>query len=45
MEDTILQQVLVYNLARLLKRTMAVASVDASQCYNRVVHTINMLTL
>ena len=44
-EDAILQQVLMYNIARQLQRYLLVASVDASQCYNRIAHNIASLTL
>ncbi len=44
-EDVILQQVLVYDLARQLRRPVVVASVDASRCYDRVAHAMAELTL
>ena len=44
-EDTILQQVLVYDIVRQLNRPLVVASVDAAQCYDRVAHTMTALTL
>ena len=44
-EDAILQQVLVYNIARQLKHPLIVASVDAVQCYDRVAHAMTALTL
>ena len=44
-EDAILQQVLVYDIARQLKRPPVVASVDAAQCCDRVAHTMTPLTL
>ena len=44
-EDAILQQVLVYNIARQLRRPLMVASVDAVQCYDRIAHAIASLTL
>ena len=37
-EDTVLHQVLVYDLARQWKRPIVVSSVDASQCYDRIAH-------
>ena len=44
-EDAILQQILVYDITRQLKRPLMVASVDAAQCYDRVAHTMTALTL
>ena len=44
-EDAILQQVLVYNIARQLKRHLVVASVDVAQCYDRVSYTMTIITL
>ncbi len=44
-EDAILQQLMVYNLARQLKHLLVVASVDVSQCYNRVAHSMKAVTL
>ena len=44
-EDAILQQVLVYDIARQLRRPLMVASVDAAQCYDRIAHAIAALTL
>ena len=44
-EDAILQQVLTYDIARQLRRPIIVASVDASQCYDRVAHAMAALTL
>ena len=44
-EDAILQQVLVYGIARQLRRPLLVASVDVAQCYNRIAHTVALLTL
>ena len=44
-EDAILQQVLMYDIARQWKRPLIVASVDASQCYDRVAHAMAALTL
>ena len=39
-EDAILQQVLVYDIARHPRRPLMVASVDTAQCYNRIAHTV-----
>ena len=44
-EDAILQQVLVYDIARQLRRPLLVASVDAAQCYDRIAHTVVSLTI
>ena len=44
-EDAILHQILIYELARQLRRPLLVASVDASQCYNRITHAMASLTL
>ena len=44
-EDAILQQVLVYDIARQLRRPLMVASVDAAQCCDRIAHAIASLTL
>ena len=44
-EDAILQQVLMYDLARQWKRPLLVALVDAAQCYDRVSHAVAALTL
>ena len=44
-EDAILQQVLVYDIARQLRRPLLVASVDAGQCYDRIAHVATSLTL
>ena len=44
-EDAILHQVLIYDLARQLRRPLPVASVDASQCYDRIAHAMASLTL
>ena len=44
-EDAILQQVLVYDIARQLRHPLIVASVDASQCYDRVAHAMASLAL
>ena len=44
-EDAILQQVLAYDLACQWKRPLLVASVDASQCYDRIAHSMAALTL
>ena len=35
-EDAIIQQVLMYDIARMTKRPLLVAQVDAAQCYDRV---------
>ena len=44
-EDAILQQVLMYDIARQLRRPLLVASVDAAQCYDRIAHAVASLTL
>ena len=44
-EDAILHQVLMYDIARQLRRPLLVASVDATQCYDRVAHAVAALTL
>ena len=44
-EDAILQQVLVYDIARQLRRPLMVALVDAAQYYDRIAHVIAALTL
>lgn len=44
-EDAILHQVLTYDIARQLRRPLIVASVDASQCYDRVAHAMAALCL
>ena len=44
-EDAILQQVLMYDIARITKRPLLVAQVDAAQCYDRVALPIASLTL
>ena len=44
-EDAILHQVLMYDIARQLRRPLLVASVDASQCYDRVAHAMAALIL
>lgn len=44
-ENAILHQVLVYDIARQLRRPLVVASVDASQCYDRIAHAMASLTL
>ena len=44
-EDAILQQVLVYDIARQLRRPLLVASVDTAQCYDRIAHAVASLTL
>ena len=44
-EDAILHQVLIYDLARQLRRPLLVDSVDASQCYDRIAHAMASLTL
>ena len=44
-EDAILHQVLIYDLARQLRRPLLVASVDASQGYDRIAHAMASLTL
>merc|ERR1712194_332832 len=45
LEDTILQHVLVYDIARQLRRPLLVASVDAAQCYDKIAHVVASLTL
>jgi len=44
-EDAMLQQVLVFDIARQLRRPLLVASVDAAQCYDRIAHAVAALTL
>ena len=44
-EDAILQQVLVYDKARQVRRPLLVASADNTQCYNRIAHMVASLTL
>ena len=44
-EDAILQQVLLFDIARQLRRPLLVASVDAAQCYDRMAHAAAALTL
>ena len=44
-KDTILQQVLVYDILRQPKRPLVVAPVNAVQYYDRVAHTMTALTL
>ena len=44
-EDAILQQVLVYNTTRQLRRPLLMGSVDTTQCYNRIAHMVASLTL
>ena len=44
-EDSILQQVLVFDIARQLRRPLLATSVDAAQCYDRLAHAIAALTL
>jgi len=44
-EDAILQQVLMYDTARITKRPLVVAQVDAAQCYDRVALSMAALTL
>ncbi|MGB0809178.1 MAG: reverse transcriptase domain-containing protein, partial [bacterium] len=44
-EDAILQQVLLYDIARVTKRPLLVAQVDAAQCYDRVALPAASLTL
>ena len=44
-EDAILQQVLLYDIARITKRPLLVAQVDAAQCYDRVALAAASLTL
>ena len=44
-EDAILHQVLLYDMARQLRRPLLVASVDASQCYDHIAHAVAALTL
>jgi endonuclease/exonuclease/phosphatase family metal-dependent hydrolase len=44
-EDAILQQVLMYDIARMTKRPLLVAQCDAAQCYDRVALPVASLTL
>ena len=44
-ENAILHQVLIYDLARQLRRPLLIASVDASQCYDRIAHAMASLPL
>jgi len=44
-EDAILHQVLAYDIARQKRAPFIVASVDASQCYDRISHAMAALTL
>ena len=44
-EVTILQQVLAYNITRLMRRSLLVPSVDAAQCYNGIAHVVASLML
>ena len=44
-EDAVLHQVLAYDIARQTRAPLLVASVDASQCYDRMAHSIAGLTL
>ena len=44
-KDAIFQQVLIYDLARQWRHPLIAASVDASQCYDRVAHAMTALTL
>ncbi|KAL7459566.1 hypothetical protein ACHAWC_011573 [Mediolabrus comicus] len=44
-EDAILQQVLMYDIARMSRRPLLVAQVDAAQCYDRVATAVSSLTL
>ena len=44
-DDAILQQVLVYNIARQTKQPLVVALADAAQYYDRVVHATSALKL
>ena len=44
-EDVILQQVLLFDIARQLRRPLLVASVHASQCYDRIAHATAALSL
>ena len=44
-EDVILQHVIMCDLARQCRRTFMVASVDASQCYDRVAHVMIAIML
>ena len=44
-EDAILHQVLAYDIARQKRAPYIVASVDASQCYDRISHAMAALTL
>ena len=44
-EDAILQQVLLFDIVRQLRRPLLVAYVDAAQCYDRIAHATAALTL
>ena len=44
-EDGILQQVLLFDIARQLRRPLLMASVDVAQCYDRIAHAAAALTL
>ena len=44
-EDAILQQVLVYDITRQLRRPLLVVSKKTAQCYSRITHTVASLTL
>lgn len=44
-EDAVLHQVLAYDIARQTRAPLIEASVDASQCYDRVAHAMLALTL
>ena len=44
-DDAIVQQVLIYGIARQPSRPLLVASVDVAQCYARIAHTVASLTL
>ena len=43
-EEAILQQVLLFDIARQLRRPLLVASVDTAQCYDRISSTCNRRT-
>ena len=44
-EDGLLQQVLVFDIARQTKVPLIVSSINASQCYDRIAHLVAALTL
>ena len=44
-EDALIDQVWIYDLLRQLRCPLLVASVDASQCYDRIAHAMAPLNL